>query len=151
MRAVSERQIRSDIDSKLRGCDLVKIKIGDTVCDRKVRTRAIVVQQKTGRPVQFELMDDARPSLLRWLELRGRSLEDYAFPSRTDRSTHMSTRQYARLVHEWVTGIGLPSEDYGTHSQRRTGPSDVILIQTGSMVEMLRRCWTRRRLDRTHR
>src|SRR3546814_20658976 len=61
----------------------------------------------------------------------------------------MSTRQYARLVHEWVTGIGLPSEDYGTHSQRRTGPSDVILIQTGSMVEMLRRCWTRRRLDRT--
>src|SRR3546814_18910936 len=58
LRAVSERQIRSDIDSKLRGCDLVKIKIGDTVCDRKVRTRAIVVQQKTGRPVQFELMDD---------------------------------------------------------------------------------------------
>ena len=58
------------IDSKLRGCDLVKIKIGDIVCDRKIRTRAIVVQQKTGRPVQFELMDDARASLLRWLELR---------------------------------------------------------------------------------
>ena len=72
------------IDSKLRGCDLVKIKIGDIVCDRKVRTRAIVVQQKTGRPIQFELMDDARASLLRWLELRGGSLEDYAFPSRTD-------------------------------------------------------------------
>src|SRR3546814_1967136 len=97
LRAVSERQIRSDIDSKLRGCDLVKIKIGDTVCDRKVRTRAIVVQQKTGRPVQFELMDDARPSLLRWLELRGRSLEDYAFPSRTARSTKMTHSPNARL------------------------------------------------------
>ena len=66
------------IDSKLRGGDLVKIKIGDIVCDRKIRTRAIVIQQKTGRPVQFELMDDARASLLRWLELRGGSLDDYA-------------------------------------------------------------------------
>lgn len=81
------------IDSKLRGCDLVKIRIGDIVCDRKVRSWAIVVQQKAGRPVQFELMDDARASLLRWLELRGGYLEDYAFPSRTDHSTHMSTRQ----------------------------------------------------------
>ena len=59
------------IDSKLRGCDLVKIRISDIVCDRKIRTRATVVQQKTGRPVQFELMDDARASLLKWLELRG--------------------------------------------------------------------------------
>ena len=120
------------IDSKLRGCDLVKIKIGDIVCDRKVRTRAIVVQQKTGRPVQFELMDDARASLLRWLELRGGSLEDYAFPSRTDHSAHMSTRQYARLVDEWVTGIGLPSEDYGTHSLRRTKAS-IIYKATGNL------------------
>jgi len=121
------------IDSKLRGCDLVKIKISDIVCDRKIRTRAIVVQQKTGRPVQFELMDDARASLLRWLELRGGSLEDYAFPSRTDHSTHMSTRQYARLVDEWVTGIGLPSEDYGTHSLRRTKAS-IIYKATGTFV-----------------
>jgi integrase len=90
---------------------LVKIRISDIVCDRKIRTRATVVQQKTGRPVQFELMDDARASLLKWLELRGGSLEDYAFPSRTDHSAHIGTRQYARLVDEWVTGIGLPSED----------------------------------------
>ena len=100
------------IDSKLRGCDLVKIRISDIVCDRKIRTRATVVQQKTGRPVQFELMDDARASLLKWLELRGGSLEDYAFPSRTDHAAHISTRQYARLVDEWVTGIGLPSLCY---------------------------------------
>ena len=72
------------IDSKLCGCDLVKIRISDIVCDRKIRTRATVVQQKTSRPVQFELMADARASLLKWLERRGGSLEDFAFPSRTD-------------------------------------------------------------------
>ncbi|MCK0533263.1 MULTISPECIES: tyrosine-type recombinase/integrase [Sphingomonadales] len=120
------------IDSKLRGCDLVKIRISDIVCDRKIRTRATVVQQKTGRPVQFELMDDARASLLKWLELRGGSLEDYAFPSRTDHAAHISTRQYARLVDEWVKGIGLPSEDYGTHSLRRTKAS-IIYKATGNL------------------
>ncbi|MBG6119844.1 MULTISPECIES: tyrosine-type recombinase/integrase [unclassified Sphingobium] len=120
------------IDSKLRGCDLVKIRISDIVCDRKIRTRATVVQQKAGRPVQFELMDDARASLLKWLELRGGSLEDYAFPSRTDHAAHISTRQYARLVDEWVAGIGLPSEDYGTHSLRRTKAS-IIYKATGNL------------------
>ena len=120
------------IDSKLRGCDLVKIRISDIVCDRKIRTRATVVQQKTGRPVQFELMTDARASLLKWLELRGGSLEDFAFPSRTDHAAHVSTRQYARLVDEWVTGIGLPGEDYSTHSLRRTKAS-VIYEATGNL------------------
>ena len=120
------------IDSKLRGCDLVKIKIGDIVCNQDIRHRAIVVQQKTGRPVQFEIMDDARASLLKWLELRGGSIDDFAFPSRTDHADHMSTRQYARLVDEWVTGIGLPSEDYGTHSLRRTKAS-IIYKATGNL------------------
>ena len=81
------------IDSKLRGCDLVKIKIGDRVSNGKIRTRAIVTQQKTGRPVQFELMDDARASLLAWLQRRGGTIDDYAFPSRNDHAYHMSTRQ----------------------------------------------------------
>ncbi|MCE7795374.1 tyrosine-type recombinase/integrase [Sphingobium sufflavum] len=120
------------IDSKLRGCDLVKMKIGDIVCNHEIRHRAIVVQQKTGRPVQFEIMDNARASLLKWLELRGGSIDDYAFPSRTDHADHMSTRQYARLVDEWVTGIGLPSEDYGTHSMRRTKAS-IIYKATGNL------------------
>ncbi len=120
------------IDSKLRGCDLVKIKISDIVCDRKIRTRATVVQQKTGRPVQFELMDDARASLLKWLELRGGSLDEYVSPSRANHAAHVSTRQYARLVDEWVTGIGLPAEDYGTHSLRRTKAS-IIYKATGNL------------------
>lgn len=108
------------IDSKLRGCDLVKIKIGDLVTGAEIRNRAMVVQQKTGRPVQFELTTDVRASLLAWLERRGGTVEAYAFPSRVDRAGHLSTRQYARLVDEWVTAIGLRRADYGTHSLRRT-------------------------------
>jgi integrase len=120
------------IDSKLRGCDVVKVRIGDIVCGGRVRTRAIVVQQKTGRPVQFELLEAARTSILAWLEQRGGTLDDYAFPSRIDHTTHMSTRQYARLVDEWVTGIGLDPEDYGTHSLRRTKAS-IIYKATGNL------------------
>ncbi len=71
------------IDSKLRGCDIVKIRIGELVSGGRVRTRATVMQQKTGRPVQFELLEAARSSLEAWLEHRGGALEDYAFPSRT--------------------------------------------------------------------
>ena len=120
------------IDSKLRGCDIVKIRIGDLVSGGAVRSRAIVIQQKTGRPVQFELMDTARASLLAWLERRGGSVDDFAFPSRIDHAKHLSTRQYARLVDEWVTGIGLRAEDYGTHSLRRTKAS-IIYKATGNL------------------
>jgi integrase len=120
------------IDSKLRGCDLVKIKIGDLVSGTEIRTRAIVIQQKTGRPVQFELTADVRASLLAWLECRGGTIDDYAFPSRVDRAGHLSTRQYARLVDEWVTAIGLRCAEYGTHSMRRTKAS-MIYKATGNI------------------
>lgn len=102
------------IDSKLRGCDLVKIKIGTLVTGPEIRTRAMVIQQKTGRPVQFEITADVRASLLAWLERRGGTINDFAFPSRVDHSDHLSTRQYTRLVDEWVTAIGLRREDYGS-------------------------------------
>lgn len=72
------------IDSKLRGCDLVKMKIGSLVSGSAIRARSMVVQQKTGRPVQFEITADTRASLLAWLERRGGSIDDYAFPSRVD-------------------------------------------------------------------
>jgi integrase len=91
---------------------------------RKIGTkRALKPQQKTGRPVQFELLEPACGSILAWLERRGGTLDDLVFPSRIDHADHMSTRQYARLVDEWVTGIGLRREDYGTHSLRRTKAS----------------------------
>jgi integrase len=111
------------IDSKLRGCDVAKIRISELVSGGRVRTRATVLQQKTGRPVQFELLEAARSSIQTWLEHRGGTLDDYAFPSRTDHARHISTRQYARLVDEWVTAIGLWREDDGTHSLRRTKAS----------------------------
>jgi integrase len=120
------------IDSKLRGCDIVKVRINDLVSGDRVRTRVTVVQQKTGRPVQFELLETARTSILAWLERRGGTVDDYVFPSRTDHAAHLSTRQYARLVDEWVTGIGLRREDYGTHSLRRTKAS-IIYKATGNL------------------
>jgi hypothetical protein len=108
------------IDSKLRGCDVAKIRIGELVSSGRVRTGATVTQQKIGRPVQSELLEAARSSLQAWLEQRGGALDDYAFLSRTDHARHISTRRYARLVDEWVTAIGPRREDYGTHSLRRT-------------------------------
>ena len=78
------------IDSKLRGCDVVKVKIGDLISGGRVRSRAIVIQQKTGRPVQFELLEPARGSILAWLERRGGTLDDFVFPSRIDHADHIS-------------------------------------------------------------
>ena len=120
------------IDSKLRGCDLVKIRIGDLVSGGRIRNRAIITQKKTGRPVQFELLEPARSTLLSWLERRCGTLDDFAFPGRIDRRGHISTRQYARLVDEWVEAIGLNKEDYGTHSLRRTKAA-LIYKQTGNL------------------
>jgi integrase len=91
------------IDSKLRGCDLVKIKIGDVVSGGQVRNRATVIQLKTGRPVQFEIMTEARRSLATWLQRRGGTILDFVHPSRIDYLGHLSTWQYARLVDEWVS------------------------------------------------
>jgi integrase len=120
------------IDSKLRGCDVVKMEIGDIVAGGSIRNRATVVQQKTGRPVQFELMAELRKSLLTWLERRGGLIDDFVFPSRINYVGHLSTRQYARLVNEWVTAIGLDIREYGTHSLRRTKAS-MIYKATGNL------------------
>lgn len=87
--------------------DRVKLKIGDLVAGSEIRRHATIMQQKTHRPVQFELTTDVRASLLAWFEHRGGTVDEYAFPSRIDRNGHLSTRQYARLVDEWVTAIGL--------------------------------------------
>lgn len=81
------------IDSKLRGCDLVKIKIGTLVAGPSIRTRSMVIQQKTDRPVQFEIAADTRSSLLAWLERRGGSVDAFAFPSRVAVGGHLTTRQ----------------------------------------------------------
>jgi integrase len=120
------------IDSKLRGCDIVKMKIGYIAVGGAIRNRATVMQQKTKRPVQFEIMTEARQTLLNWLNRRGGSLEDFIFPSRVNYMGHLSTRQYARLVDEWVSAVGLNVHEYGTHSLRRTKAS-LIYKATGNL------------------
>lgn len=85
------------------------------VAGAEIRNRATVIQQMTNRPGQFELNAHVRTTLLAWLERRGGSTGDYLFPSRIVHAAHMSTRQYARLVDEWVTTIGLRKAEYGTH------------------------------------
>ncbi|MGF1553693.1 MAG: tyrosine-type recombinase/integrase [Paracoccaceae bacterium] len=120
------------IDSKLRGCDLVALRIGDVVSSGKVRRRATIVQKKTKQPVQFEITEPARDSLLAWLTKRGGGLDDVLFPSRLHRCAHLTTRQYARLVDDWVGSIGLDPADYGTHSLRRTKAS-LIYKRTGNL------------------
>ena len=111
------------IDSKLRGCDLVKLRLSDIAHGGQIARRAIVLQQKTQRPVQFELTDQTRESVSRWVEYARLHASDYLFKSRIKRSAHITTRQYARIVDSWVAGIGLDPTAYGTHSLRRTKAS----------------------------
>jgi integrase len=104
------------IDSKLRSCDLVKLRVRDVCYGSVVATRALVMQQKTQRPVQFEITEQTRESLLAWIRDANRRSDDYLFPSRIHGSPHLSTRQYARIVGGWVREIGLDSSAYGTHT-----------------------------------
>ena len=111
------------IDSKLRACDLLKLKVRDVCHGERVAVRAIVVQQKTSRPVQFEITELTRTALTDWIRLSGLASENFLFPSRVRASPHLSIRQYARIVDSWVEEIGLDPAAYGTHSIRRTKPS----------------------------
>lgn len=111
------------LDSKLRGCDLVKLKVRDISHGEHISPRAIVMQQKTGRPVQFEITEPTRNSVAEWLRLADLKSDSFLFPSRIHDSPHLSTRQYARIVNEWVTEIGLDATCYGTHTMRRTKAS----------------------------
>jgi integrase len=108
------------IDSKLRACDLVKLRLDEVCSGAKVRDRATIVQKKTDRPVQFEITEQTRVSVEAWLRTVRTTGCRYLFPSRLHARPHLSTRQYARLVHRWVDSIGLESVPFGTHSMRRT-------------------------------
>jgi len=108
------------IDSKLRGCDLVSLHVRDVTHGNQVLPRAMVLQRKTQRPVQFELTEPTRSAVAAWLEKAHLRSDQYLFPSRVASSPHLSTRQYARIVHHWVEAAGLDSSVYGMHSMRRT-------------------------------
>lgn len=111
------------IDSKLRACDLVKLRVSDISHGGPISSRAMVMQQKTKCPVQFELTEQTRDSVSQYLREIGRRSSEYLFPSRLRASSHLSTRQYARIAHRWFADVGLNSTAYGTHSLRRTKAS----------------------------
>ena len=108
------------IDSKLRACDPVSLRVRDVRHGQIVASRTIVMQQKTQRPVQFEITEPTREAVEAWIGHAGLTSEDSLFPSRVRSSLHLSTRQYARIVDSWVRQIGLDKAQYGTHTLRRT-------------------------------
>ncbi len=111
------------LDSKLRGCDLVKLRVSDVMNGSTVQNRAMVMQQKTHKSVQFELGKNTREAVECWIRLKGLNGGDFLFGSRVRTGEHISRRQYARIVHSWVTLAGLDTANYGTHSMRRTKPT----------------------------
>jgi integrase len=89
--------------------------------------RAMVMQQKTASPVRFEITEQTRQAVSQWIQTAALKSDDFLFRSRIHSSDHLSTRQYARIVHRWVMEIGLDSTNYGTHTMRRTKVSLIYL------------------------
>ncbi|MBJ6127916.1 tyrosine-type recombinase/integrase [Microvirga splendida] len=119
-------------DSKLRACDLVTLRVDDVALNGRVRSRATVMQRKTGRLVQFEVTEQTREAVARWLEKKDLHKGEPLFPSRINRARPMTTRQYTRLLASWLRAIGLDPLAYGTHSLRRTKAS-MIYRRTGNL------------------
>ena len=111
------------IDSKLRSCDLVKIRVRDISHGNTIASRAMIMQQKTHQAVRFEITEQTRDSISNWIKYADLDMSDYLFKSRLSSSPHISTRQYAWIVGGWVAEIGLDAANYGTHSMRRTKAS----------------------------
>lgn len=112
-----------DLASKLRDCDLVKLRVRDVCHGDWVASRATALQQKTQRPVQFEITPSTREAVEAWIKSAELRQDDHLFASRLLASSHLHTRQYARIVEGWVEEIGLDPAGYGTHSIRRTKPT----------------------------
>jgi integrase len=120
------------IDSKLRGCDVVALKVEDVAPHGYALERATVRQQKTGRSVRFELSEQPRQAIEDYLRAANKKPGEFLSCARPDSGQCMSTRQYARLVARWITMIGLDPTLYGTHSLRRT-KATLIYRRTGNL------------------
>jgi integrase len=119
-------------DSKLRGCDVVAIRVEDVAPSGYALDRATIRQRKTRRPVRFELTDQTRQAIDTYLRSSGRQPGQYLFAGRGDGSRVLTTRQYARLVQDWVASIGLDPSKFATHSLRRT-KAGLIYRRTGNL------------------
>ncbi len=120
------------IDSKLRGCDVVSLMVEDVAPHGYAIDRATVRQRKTGRPVKFEITEQTRQAIDDYLKAAGKKPGDFLFIGRRGRDRCLTTRQYARLLSEWITGIGLDASLFGTHSVRRT-KATLIYRRTGNL------------------
>ena len=120
------------LDSKLRGCDLTRLPVSDLVSSTGVKRRVVFMQQKTGRPVQFEVTEQTRRSIVGWVQGKRLTFDHWLFPSRIKAGCHLTTRQYARLVDKWVALVGLDPAAYGTHSLRRTKVA-LLYKKTGNL------------------
>ena len=120
------------IDSKLRGCDIVALKVDDIAPNGYSVDRATIRQKKTGQPVRFELSEQTRQAIDDYLRAVSKELGQFLFTRRRDSRRGMTTRQYARLVSEWVASIGLDPHLFGTHSLRRT-KATLIYRRTGNL------------------
>ena len=108
------------LDCKLRACDFVKLKVRDIAHGTTVQSRAILIQQKIGKPVQFEITTKTTNAITSWNKYQRLNTSDYLLPTRVKNNDHLSTRQYSRIVKRWITSIGLDPTAYDTHSIRRT-------------------------------
>ena len=120
------------IDSKLRGCDVVALRVDDVAPRGVALDRATVRQKKTGRPVRFEITEQTREAIDEYLTAASKKPGDFLFESGRNRGRCMSTRQYARLVSSWIANAGLNPSFYGTHSLRRT-KATLIYRRTGNL------------------
>lgn len=120
------------IDSKLRGCDVVSLKVGDIAPNGSAMDRATVRQRKTGRPVKFEITEPARQAVDDYLKTVQKKPSDFLFTGHCGKDRCLTTRQYARLLSEWIAAIGLDPSLFGTHSIRRT-KATLIYRRTGNM------------------
>ncbi len=120
------------IDSKLRGCDVVNLKIDDIAPHGYAIDRATVRQKKTGRPVKFEITDQTRQAIDNYLRIKPKKPGEFLFSGRGGKNRSLTTRQYTRLVSQWVKLIGLDPLMFGTHSLRRT-KATLIYRKTGNL------------------
>jgi integrase len=120
------------IDSKLRGCDVVAIRVEDVAAGGYTADRATVWQKKTGRPVWFKLSDQTRQAIDDYLKEANKRPGEFLFAGHRGPNRSMTTRQYARLVSEWIGSVGLDPRLFGTHSLRRT-KATLIYRRTGNL------------------
>ena len=120
------------LDSKLRGCDVVSLKVEDIAPHGYTADRSTVRQKKTGRPVKFEITELTRQTVDDYIFAERKSSGEFLFSGHHKKGTNLTTRQYARLVKEWVASIGLDPSVFGTHSLRRT-KATLIYRRTGNL------------------